>query len=47
MLAEAGVAATPGADFDRARGHGFLRFSFSGTEADMLEGMERIAAWLK
>ena len=47
MLAEAGVAATPGADFDRARGHGFLRFSFSGTEADMLQGMERIAAWLK
>jgi aspartate/methionine/tyrosine aminotransferase len=47
MLAEAGVAATPGADFDRARGHGFMRFSFSGTEADMAEGVERIAAWLK
>jgi aspartate/methionine/tyrosine aminotransferase len=47
MLAEAGVAATPGADFDRARGHGFVRFSFSGTEADMAEGMDRIAAWLR
>ena len=47
MLAEAGVAATPGADFDRARGHGFLRFSFSGTEADMAEAMDRIAAWLR
>ena len=47
MLAEAGVAATPGADFDRARGHGFLRFSFAGAEAEMAEGMERIAAWLR
>ena len=27
MLAEAGVAATPGVDFDRTRGNRFLRFS--------------------
>ena len=47
MLAEAGVAATPGADFDRVRGHSFMRFSFAGTEADMAEGMDRLAAWLK
>jgi aspartate/methionine/tyrosine aminotransferase len=47
MLAEAGVAATPGADFDRARGHGFMRFSFAGTEADMAEGMDRLAHWLR
>jgi len=47
MLAEAGVAATPGPDFDRARGHGFVRFSFAGTEPDMAEGMERLAAWLR
>ena len=47
MLAEAGVAATPGADFDRVRGHAFMRFSFAGTEADMAEGMDRLAAWLK
>lgn len=47
MLAEAGVAATPGADFDRARGHGFMRFSFSGTEADMAEAVDRMAAWLR
>ncbi len=46
MLAEAGVAATPGHDFDRARGHNFVRFSFSGTEAEIAEGVERIAAWL-
>ena len=47
MLAEAGVAATPGPDFDRTRGHGFVRFSFAGTEAEMAEGMDRLAAWLK
>ena len=47
MLAEAGVAATPGPDFDRARGHNYLRFSFAGTGADMAEGMDRLAAWLK
>jgi aspartate/methionine/tyrosine aminotransferase len=47
MLAEAGVAATPGPDFDRARGHGFMRFSFSGTESDMAEAMDRLAHWLK
>ena len=47
MLAEAGVAATPGPDFDRARGHGFMRFSFAGTEADMAEAMDRLAHWLK
>lgn len=46
MLAEAGVAATSGADFDRARGQGFVRFSFAGTEADMAEGMQRLTAWL-
>ncbi len=33
MLAEAGVAATPGPDFDRARGHDWMRFSFAGTDA--------------
>ena len=33
MLVEAGVAATPGPDFDRERGHAWMRFSFAGTEA--------------
>ena len=47
MLAEAGVAATPGPDFDRERGHSFLRFSFAGTEADMAEGIDRLSHWLK
>ena len=46
MLAETGVAATPGPDFDRARGHATMRFSFAGTETDMAEAMDRLAAWL-
>ncbi|MBZ0228841.1 MAG: aminotransferase class I/II-fold pyridoxal phosphate-dependent enzyme, partial [Bauldia sp.] len=47
MLTEAGVAATPGPDFDRTKGHSWLRFSFAGTGADMAEAMERLAAWLR
>jgi aspartate/methionine/tyrosine aminotransferase len=45
MLAEAGVAATPGVDFDSARGAGFVRFSYCGPEADMREAAARLAAW--
>jgi len=46
MLVEAGVAGTPGPDFDRARGHLTMRFSFAGTEADMAEAMDRLEKWL-
>lgn len=45
MLEEIGVAVTPGPDFDAARGHRFLRFSYAGTEADMAEAARRIKAW--
>ena len=45
MLAEAGVAATPGVDFDRARGSRFVRFSYCGPEADMVEAARRLAGW--
>lgn len=47
MLAEAGVAATPGADFDRTRGHAYIRFSIAGSTADMVEAMDRLERWLK
>jgi aspartate/methionine/tyrosine aminotransferase len=47
MLAETGVATTPGIDFDPARGHRFLRFSFAGPEADMAEAAERLKRWPK
>jgi len=46
MLAETGVAATPGVDFDRKRGGRFLRLSYCGPEADMAEGAERLRRWL-
>ncbi|PVB62607.1 aminotransferase class I/II-fold pyridoxal phosphate-dependent enzyme [Labrenzia sp. 011] len=47
MLHEAGVAATPGVDFDPVHGHEFLRFSFAGTHDDMKEALSRLAAFLK
>ena len=45
MLAEAGVAATPGVDFDRTRGSRFVRFSYCGPAADMVEAARRLAGW--
>ena len=45
MLAETGVAATPGVDFDQDRGAGFVRFSYCGPEADMREAADRLAVW--
>ena len=42
MLEEVGIAATPGVDFDRSRGHRFVRFSYCGPEADMREAAERL-----
>lgn len=45
MLAEAGVAATPGTDFDPTRGRAYVRFSFAGTEADMAEAARRLRIW--
>ena len=45
MLAETGVAATPGTDFDPQRGHRFVRFSFAGATADMAAAADRLIAW--
>jgi len=45
MLREAGVATTPGVDFDRARGTGTLRISFAGATAEMEEAVRRLKAW--
>jgi aspartate/methionine/tyrosine aminotransferase len=47
MLDEAGVAATPGIDFDPARGGHFLRFSYAGTTAAMAEAARRLRDWRK
>jgi aspartate/methionine/tyrosine aminotransferase len=45
MLAETGIACTPGMDFDPYQGHHTLRFSFAGATADMAEAAKRLKAW--
>jgi len=45
MLAETGVATTPGIDFDPDRGHRYLRFSFAGSTDEMAEAVRRLKAW--
>jgi aspartate/methionine/tyrosine aminotransferase len=47
LLRDSGVAAAPGPDFDDLRGNRYMRFSFAGTEADIVEGIERLARWPK
>jgi aspartate/methionine/tyrosine aminotransferase len=47
MLEQAGVAATPGVDFDPTRGRNFLRLCYAGSHDDMREAVKRIGAWLK
>jgi len=46
MLEEAGVAATPGIDFDPIDGKHFVRFCYAGSSADMREAVSRIGFWL-
>ena len=45
MLEETGIAATPGIDFDETRGKRFVRFSYSGSTADMTEACRRMQGW--
>jgi aspartate/methionine/tyrosine aminotransferase len=47
MLNEAGVAATPGIDFDPVNGKHFLRFCYAGSAAEMHEAVKRISNWLR
>jgi aspartate/methionine/tyrosine aminotransferase len=47
MLEEAGVAVTPGIDFDPLRGSAFVRLCYARARDDMAEAVERIGAWLK
>ncbi|MDE1994803.1 MAG: aminotransferase class I/II-fold pyridoxal phosphate-dependent enzyme [Rhizobiaceae bacterium] len=47
MLAEINVAATPGLDFDPIEGHRTMRISYAGSNAEIEEAVERMAAWLK
>jgi len=44
-LADIGVAATPGIDFDPSRGQRYVRFSFAGSTDDCTEAMVRLKDW--
>ncbi|SMX42784.1 pyridoxal phosphate-dependent aminotransferase [Actibacterium lipolyticum] len=46
ILAGAGVAVTPGLDFDPERGAGTLRFSYARATDDIREGLERLAKFM-
>jgi len=37
---------TPGLDFDPARGHRTLRFSYAGSTSDIREGLARLAQFM-
>ncbi|SHI49128.1 Aspartate/methionine/tyrosine aminotransferase [Palleronia salina] len=45
ILDKAGVAVTPGLDFDPGRGGRMLRFSYAGSTEDITEGLSRLKAW--
>jgi len=47
ILAGAGVAVTPGLDFDPRRGAQTLRFSYARSTADIAEGLARLTAFMK
>ena len=45
MLAETGIAATPGVDFDPERGNRFMRFSFSEELSAIREAADLLCRW--
>ena len=46
LLEAEGVAATPGIDFDAARGHRWMRFSYAGRTEDIAEGLSRLQRFM-
>ena len=46
LLREAGVAVTPGLDFDPVRGARTLRFSYARATADIVEGLARLQSYM-
>ncbi|WP_300516987.1 aminotransferase class I/II-fold pyridoxal phosphate-dependent enzyme [Aliiroseovarius sp.] len=46
ILEHAGVAVTPGLDFDPLRGHQTLRFSYARATGDIVEGLDRLAVFM-
>jgi aspartate/methionine/tyrosine aminotransferase len=47
ILDEAGVAVTPGLDFDPVRGRHTFRFSYARSTADIREGLRRLETFMK
>ncbi|WP_406639568.1 pyridoxal phosphate-dependent aminotransferase [Amycolatopsis sp. WGS_07] len=47
LLADTGLAITPGIDFDPVDGGRYVRFSFAGATEDVTEGVRRLGAWLR
>jgi aspartate/methionine/tyrosine aminotransferase len=47
ILDKAGVAVTPGLDFDPARGHATLRFSYARSTEDIREGLVRLKGFMQ
>ena len=47
ILAEAGVAVTPGLDFDPVEGHKWLRLSYARATADIAIGIERLKTFME
>ena len=47
ILEKAGVAVTPGLDFDKGRGHATLRFSYARATKDIEEGLARLNVFMK
>jgi len=47
LLAEGGVAATPGLDFDPVRGQSTMRFSFAQSPAKIAEGIARLRRYIQ
>ena len=47
ILDKADVAVTPGLDFDAARGHHWLRFSYARSTADITEGLARLKRFMQ
>lgn len=47
ILEKAGVAVTPGLDFDPLRGHTTMRFSYARSTQDIREGLSRLAAFMQ
>lgn len=46
LLADTGLAIAPGIDFDTTRGDAFVRMSFAGPSADIVEALRRLGPWL-